>query len=40
MATLKSAQRKTESRSNVMKALKKLYLRYYGNIVKALTALG
>ena len=28
---------KTESLTNVIKALKKLHLRYYGNIVKALT---
>ena len=31
---------KTESRCNVIKALKKLYLRYYRNIVKALTDRG
>ena len=28
---------KTESLTNVIKALKKLHLRYYGNVVKALT---
>ena len=31
---------KTESLTNVIKALKKLHLRYYGNVVKALAERG
>ena len=31
---------KTESLTNVIKALKKLHRRYYGNVVKALTERG